>query len=65
MYSLEVQGTETELLSKVFMEGFREEVDSELSMKGSTHAAGNKGDSLGGESKQRYGRKADLKNTCH
>lgn len=56
---------ERELLSKVFMEGFREEVDNELSMKCSTHAAGNKEDSLGGESKQRYGRKADLEKEQH
>ncbi|XP_045867759.1 LOW QUALITY PROTEIN: inactive polypeptide N-acetylgalactosaminyltransferase-like protein 5 [Meles meles] len=49
----QIQGMERELLSKVFTEGFREEVHNELSMKGSTHRAENKEDSLPGESKQR------------
>lgn len=56
---------ERELLRRVFMEGFREEADNKLSMKGSTHAAANKEDSLGGENKQRYGRKADVENGHH
>lgn len=54
-----------ELLSKVFTEGIREEVHNELSMKGSTHSAENKEGRLHGESKQWYGRKADLRNEHH
>lgn len=49
----------------MFMGGFREKIDNELSMKDSTDEARNKEDSLGEENEPGNGEKADLESGHH